>query len=72
MVHFYLSTVDTISDATIVLIGVPDESKSHAKRKGTNKAPDIVRLASNDSEFFRREDKIIVLECIHLLLSLTK
>jgi agmatinase len=59
MVHFYLSTVDTISDATIVLIGVPDESKSHAKRKGTSKAPDIVRLASNDSEFFRREDKII-------------
>ena len=59
MVHFYLSTVDTISDATIVLIGVPDESKSHAKRKGTSKAPDIIRLASNDSEFFRREDKII-------------
>lgn len=59
MIHFYLSTVDTISDATIVLIGVPDESKSLAKRKGTSKAPDIIRFASNDSGFFRREDKII-------------
>jgi agmatinase len=59
MIHFYLSTVDTISDATIVLIGVPDESKSLAKRKGTSKAPDIIRFASNDSGFFRRDDKII-------------
>jgi agmatinase len=59
MIHFYLSTVDTISDATIVLLGVPDESKSLAKRKGTSKAPDIIRFASNDSGFFKREDKII-------------
>lgn len=59
MVHFYRSTADTIADADIVLIGVPDESKSHAKRKGTYKGPDILRLASNESEFFRREGKII-------------
>ena len=55
MVHFYRSTADTITDADIVLIGVPDESKSHAKRKGTSKGPDILRLASNESEFFKRD-----------------
>jgi agmatinase len=38
---------------------VPDESKSHAKRKGTNRAPDVIRLASNECEFFEREGKII-------------
>jgi agmatinase len=59
MVHFYRSTADTITDADIVLIGVPDESKSHAKRKGTSKGPDILRLASNESEFFKRAGKII-------------
>jgi agmatinase len=59
MVHFYRSNVDTIPDASIVLIGVPDESKSHAKRKGTNRAPDVIRLASNEYEFFEREGKII-------------
>lgn len=58
MVLFYRSTADTIADANIVLIGVPDESKSHAKRKGTNKGPDILRLASNESDFFKREGKI--------------
>jgi agmatinase len=59
MVKFHRSTVETLSDADIVLIGVPDESRSHAKRKGTSKAPDLIRLASNDSEFFNREDRII-------------
>jgi agmatinase len=59
MVHFYRSNVNTILDADIVLIGVPDESKSHAKRKGTNKAPDVIRLASNKCEFFERDGKII-------------
>ena len=59
MVIFYRSTVDTLSDADIVLIGVPDESRSHAKRKGTSRAPDMIRLASNESEFFKREGRII-------------
>jgi agmatinase len=59
MVVFYRSTVDTLSDADIILIGVPDESRSHAKRKGTSRAPDMIRLASNESEFFKREGRII-------------
>jgi agmatinase len=59
MIKFYRSTVETLSDANIVLIGVPDEARSHAERKGTSRAPDIIRLASNQSEFFKREGKII-------------
>src|SRR5919202_3987711 len=59
MVHFYYSTVDRISAADVVMIGVPDESKSHARRKGTSKAPDILRIALNESQFFERQGKII-------------
>jgi agmatinase len=59
MVRFYRSTVDVLSEANIVLIGVPDESKSYAKRKGTSRAPDVIRLASNEFEYFKREGKII-------------
>jgi agmatinase len=59
MIKFYRSTVEALSDANIVLIGVPDESRSHAERRGTSRAPDIIRLASNESEFFKRNGKII-------------
>src|SRR5919197_2993063 len=59
MIKYHRSSVHTLSDADIVLIGVPDESRSHAKRKGTSRAPDMIRLASNESEFFNRQDKII-------------
>ncbi len=59
MVRLYHSTVDGISEADIVIIGIADESKSHAKRKGTSKGPDIIRIASNDSDFFERNGKII-------------
>ena len=33
--------------------------KSHARRKGTSKGPDIIRIASNESDFFERNGKII-------------
>jgi agmatinase len=60
MVRFYRSNKhSSVSEADIILIGVPDESKSLAKRKGTNRAPDIIRLAFNESEFFEREGKTI-------------
>lgn len=41
------------------MIGVPDESKSHSKRKGTSKGPDALRAASNSFEFFERGGKLI-------------
>jgi agmatinase len=48
-----------MNDADIVVIGVPDESRSHAKRKGASRAPDVLRIASNESEFFERGGKLI-------------
>src|SRR5918912_2790284 len=59
MIKFFRSSGETLSDADIVLLGVPDESRSHAKRKGTSRGPDIIRIASNEMEFFEREGRII-------------
>src|SRR5918993_2522842 len=59
MVRLYHSNIDSISQADIVIIGVPDESKSHARRKGTSKGPDMIRIASNESDFFERNGRII-------------
>jgi agmatinase len=53
------SNAESIFKADIVVIGVPDESKSHAKRKGASKGPDSLRIASNTFEFFERNGKII-------------
>jgi agmatinase len=53
------SNAESIFKADIVVIGVPDESKSHAKRKGANKGPDSLRTASNTFEFFERDGKTI-------------
>ena len=54
MVRFYRSNIhNSVSEADIILIGVPDESKSLAKRKGTNRAPDIIRSAFNEAEFLK-------------------
>lgn len=54
MVKLFHSNVDSIAQADIVILGVPDESRSHAKRKGASKGPDSLRLASNYYEFFER------------------
>lgn len=48
-----------MEDADIVITGVPDESRSHATRKGTSTAPDVLRAASNESEFFVRNGRAI-------------
>jgi agmatinase len=53
------SNAESIFKADIVVMGVPDESKSHAKRKGASKGPDSLRTASNTFEFFERDGKII-------------
>ena len=55
MIKLFHSNVHSIAQADIVILGVPDESRSHAKRKGASKGPDSVRLASNYYEFFERE-----------------
>ena len=55
------SNVKSIFQADIVVLGVPDESRSHAKRKGASKGPDSLRIASNSFEFFERDGKIIAI-----------
>jgi agmatinase len=59
MVSLQRSNAYSIKDVDVVIIGVPDESKSHAKRKGTSRAPEVLRIASNESEFFQRGGKLI-------------
>jgi len=53
------NTHRSVSQGDVFLIGVPDESKSLAKRKGTSRAPDIIRSAFNEAEFFERDGKTI-------------
>lgn len=65
MVRLYNSNVDKIAAADIVIIGIPDESKSHALRKGTSKGPEMIRIASNESNFFIRNGKIIPICPMH-------
>jgi agmatinase len=59
MVIFTYSNVNEVSKAEIVIIGVPDETKSHSKRKGTSKGPDVLRMVTNESNFFERGGNII-------------
>ena len=53
MVRLYQSNARSAFEADVVIVGVPDESKSHAKRKGASRGPDSLRQASNESGFFR-------------------
>jgi len=46
-------------EAKSVLVGVPDESGSHAGRKGASKGPDMLRKASRTEIFERRGKKTI-------------
>jgi agmatinase len=59
MVRLHRSNADSMKEVDIVVIGVPDESKSHAKRRGTSRGPDVLRNASNEYEFFERSGKLI-------------
>src|SRR6476619_124851 len=56
---FLYSNASSMFNADIVIIGLPDESKSNARRKGVSKGPDGIRMASNEYEYFERDGKII-------------
>ena len=53
------SNVTNIDESNIVLLGVPDESKSKAPRKGTRNGPNQLRKALSESEYFKRSGKMI-------------
>lgn len=51
------ANTNNLDDADFVILGIPDESKSHALRKGTSKAPDMIRRISNLKDVYIRNDK---------------
>lgn len=59
LAKFYRANTKSFDEANVIVMGVPDESRSHAARRGTSTAPDTIRAASDSSEFFVREGKII-------------
>jgi agmatinase len=59
LAKFHRANAKSFGDANVVVMGVPDESRSHATRRGTNTAPDTIRAISDESEFFMRDGKLI-------------
>jgi agmatinase len=45
------------NDSDVVIIGIPDESQSHALREGTSKAPEQIRKISNLADSYKRDGK---------------
>jgi len=45
-----------------VLFGVPDESGSHAFKKGSSKGPDMIRAVSNERSVFIRNDQVSLVQ----------
>ena len=68
----HYSNVANIHESNIVLLGVPDESKSKASRKGTRNGPNQLRKALLASENFKRFGKIIPISPIKGSLSTKK
>ena len=52
------ANTDDLEDSEFVVIGIPDESQSHALRKGTEDAPNKIRQISNSFDSFKRDGKI--------------
>ncbi len=52
------ANTEDYDEAEIVILGIPDESKSHAQRKGTSAAPDKIREISFQRDTYSREGKI--------------
>jgi len=49
------ANTDNFDEANIVIVGIPDESKSHALRKGTSEAPDKIRQISSIRDTYSRD-----------------
>lgn len=52
------SNTDDFNNAEFVIVGIPDESKSHALRKGTEEAPIKIREISNLYDSYKRDGKV--------------
>ena len=51
------ANTNDFDEAEIVILGIPDESQSHALRKGTSEAPHFIRDISNMRDSYSREEK---------------
>ncbi len=52
------ANTNNFEESEFVVIGIPDESQSHALRKGTEDAPFKIRQISNLRDSFERDGKI--------------
>lgn len=51
------ANTDNFEESEFVIVGIPDESQSHALRKGTEEAPYKIRLVSNFRDSYERNNK---------------
>ena len=51
------ANTDSFEESNIVIVGIPDESKSHSLRKGTSDAPHKIREISNLRDTYKRGTK---------------
>ena len=52
------ANTENFDEAEIVIVGIPDESKSHALRKGASEAPDRIREIASIRDTYTREGKV--------------
>ncbi|MDE1866887.1 MAG: agmatinase [Thaumarchaeota archaeon] len=57
-VNICWANTKNFDDSNVVILGIPDESKSHSLRKGTSEAPHKIREISNIRDTYKREDEI--------------
>lgn len=48
------ANTDNFEEAEVVIVGIPDESKSHSLRKGSSEAPHKIREISNIRDTYKR------------------
>ena len=54
------ANTDDFEQSEFIVVGIPDESQSHALRKGTEEAPLKIRQISNLNDSFERNGKIFL------------
>ena len=59
------ANTEEFNEAEFVIVGIPDESQSHALRKGTEEAPFKIRQISNIRDSFERNGKISIGRPMH-------
>lgn len=52
------ANTEDYDESNVVILGVPDESKSHSLRKGTSEAPHKIREISNIRDTYKRDNEI--------------